>query len=102
MTGDPTWERIAKNNAIFREANQKIRAKADQHDAPMERIPFLCECAREDCTQIVRLTLEQYTDVRSHPAHFLTAVGHEGAEEPLGQLVSKGDGYHIIEKAATG
>jgi hypothetical protein len=56
---DGVQERIARNNQTFREANEKIRAKADEYDAPLERIPFLCECPRPDCTEIVRLTLSE-------------------------------------------
>jgi hypothetical protein len=41
---DSVRERIVRNNYTFREANEKIRARADEYDAPIERIPFLCEC----------------------------------------------------------
>ena len=78
--GDGVQERIAKNNLTFREANDKIRAKADEYDAPLERVPFLCECPIPGCLQIVRLTLDEYADVRANPKHFLTAPGHEQAE----------------------
>jgi hypothetical protein len=96
--GDGLQERIAKNNLIFREANEKIRAKADEYDAPLERIPFLCECPREDCTELVRLTLSEYSRVRSNGAHFLTIPEHAEAERPVGRVVSHEDGYVIIEK----
>jgi hypothetical protein len=95
---DLSEERIAKNNETFREANEKIRARADEYDPPMERFPFICECASEDCMQIVRLTSDQYAAVRANPAHFLTAVGHEGVEEPVGRVFSREDGYLVVEK----
>lgn len=100
--GDDLQERIAKNNLIFREANEKIRAKADEYDAPLERIPFLCECPLPDCTKIVRLTSAQYMEVRASGSHFLTAPGHEIAEHPVGRVVSRGDGYVIVEKDVSG
>jgi hypothetical protein len=96
--GDGVQERIAKNNLIFREANEKIRAKADEYEAPLERIPFLCECPRPECTGLVRLTLSEYSRVRSNGAHFLTLPGHEQAERPVGKVVSREDGYVIVEK----
>jgi hypothetical protein len=95
---DGVRERIAKNNLIFREANERIRSKADEYDDPLERIPFLCECAQTDCVTIVRLTPGEYTSVRQDPKHFFTAVGHEDAEAPLGRVVSHQDGYVIVEK----
>ncbi len=91
-------ERIAKNNLTFREANEKIRAKADEYDAPLELIPFLCECPDPACTEIIRLTGEQYAAVRADDRHFFTLAGHEEAEKPLGEVVSREGEYVIVEK----
>jgi len=96
MTG--IEERIAKNNLTFREANERIRAKADEYGAPLEHIPFLCECPDPTCTTIVRLTSEQYAGVRADDRHFFTVAGHEQAEQPLGQVVSREGQYVIVEK----
>jgi hypothetical protein len=91
-------ETIAKNNLTFREANETIRARADEYRAPLEHIPFLCECADPGCTAIVRLSLEQYAAVRADDRHFFTVAGHEEAEEPLGEVVSREGEYVIVEK----
>ena len=64
---DSVHERIVRNNYTFREANEQIRAKADEYDAPIERIPFLCECPVPSCTEVLRLTLAEYSDVRADP-----------------------------------
>ena len=93
---DAVQERIAKNNLIFREANEKIRARAD--DAPLDRVPFLCECPDPECMTIVRLTLPEYQAIRADPGHFFTAAGHEQAEVPLGRVVSREDAYVIVKK----
>jgi len=95
---DATEERIVKNNLTFREANEQIRARAEEYDALAGRIPFLCECARSDCVQIVRLTVSEYAAVRANPTHFFTAPGHEGAEKPVGRQVGHGDGHVVVEK----
>jgi hypothetical protein len=91
-------ERIAKNNSIFREANEHIRAKADEYQADIERIPFLCECPREDCTELVPLTIGEYSRVRSNASHFFTLPDHAEAERPLGTVVDRENGYVIVEK----
>jgi hypothetical protein len=95
---DAVSERIKANNATFRDANERIRDRADDVGADMERIPFLCECPVEDCVEIVQLTSQEYADVRKHPSRFLTAVGHEAAERPVGEVVSHEDGYVVVEK----
>jgi hypothetical protein len=95
---DQVAERIVANNAAFREANDKIRNRAKEYRPQMERIPFLCECPRPDCVEIVRLTLAEYGALRSESNHFMTVVGHETAEEPVGRVVSRPGGYVVVEK----
>jgi hypothetical protein len=95
---DSVRERIVRNNYTFREANEQIRAKADEYDAPIERIPFLCECPVPSCTEVLRLTLAEYSDVREDPARFFTAPGHEQADATVGHVVSRESGYVVVEK----
>ena len=93
-----TVERIRHNNEVFREANEAIRSSVEKYDHELAQIPFLCECPVEDCVEIIRLTDEQYAAVRANPSHFMTAVGHEGAEAPAGRVVAQNDGYVVVEK----
>lgn len=96
--GDLTAERIERNNGVFREANERIRSAARGYDHAIERIPFLCECPVEDCFEIVPLTGEEYSAIRADRRHYLTAVGHEDAEKPVGRVIARNDGYVVIEK----
>lgn len=95
---DSTEQRIVKNNLTFRNANEQIRAKAEEYDAPLEQVPFLCECPRPDCVEIVRLSISEYAALRANPNHYFTAPGHEAAEEPVGRVVGHDDRYVVIEK----
>ena len=95
---DSVRERILENNYTFREANEQIRAKADEYDAPVERVPFLCECPVPSCTEILRLTLAEYEDVRANPRRFFTAPGHEQADAAVAHVVSREIDYVIVEK----
>ena len=90
--------RIAKNNQTFRAANEQIRAKSEEYGNPLERIPFLCECALEECREILRLTPLEYSEIRADPTHFFTLRGHAGAEKPVGRVISQRDGYVVVEK----
>jgi hypothetical protein len=96
--GNPRKERIRTNNRRFREANETIRGRAEELGADMQRLPFLCECPDEDCVEILRLTRVEYAAVREHGDRFLTAVGHEEAELPIGQVVARHNGYVVVEK----
>ena len=91
-------ERIAKNDAAFRDANERISAAADEHGVDAMRIPFICECADPTCKEIVRLWPEEYREVRSDPRWFLNAPGHHVAAMGAGTVVDERDGWVIVEK----
>ena len=76
-----TAVRIARNDAIFRDANERIRDRAADHDVT-ESIPFLCECAEPSCTTIVRLPLAEYERIRADPTWFFNATGHSAVAGP--------------------
>lgn len=94
---DLTAERIAENDSTFRDANERISEHADEYGLT-ERVPFICECAETTCRDIVRITLAEYEEVRSHPTRFLTAPGHEGAELEAGRVVAVREDYVVVEK----
>jgi hypothetical protein len=102
VVGDPRAERIQANNERFRAANESIRDKADSVGADMDQLPFLCECPVEDCVEILQLTRAQYSAIRENPRWFMTAVGHEEAEKPVADVVSRKDGYVVVEKGGDG
>ena len=90
-------ERVGRNDATFREANERVQGVASM-GAQIEHIPFICECADETCTAIVRLSLHEYEDVRAQPTDFLNAPGHEVAAGPHGQVVERHDRYVVVRK----
>jgi hypothetical protein len=94
---DHSAERVARNDDIFRQANEQIRLAAGAHkfEAP---IPFLCECADERCTEIVRLTSAEYAEIRSNPRRFLTAPGHHEQGDGHARVVARDEEYETTEK----
>jgi hypothetical protein len=104
MIEDLSVERIAENQSRFRHANEQIESAAD-HMRLVGPIPFVCECARDDCTLIVELTFDEYEEIRRFPRLFFTALGHEvvSVESGAGVVVGSGDGgapdrYVKVEK----
>lgn len=90
-------ERIARNDAIFRDANEDIAAVAEEQYAE-GRLPFVCECAEPTCREIVRLTLDDYREIRSDPRVFVNAVGHEETSMGSGEVIADRDGHVVIRK----
>jgi hypothetical protein len=88
-------ERAARNEVFFRAANEKLGAK--RQDLEIDgQTPFLCECGDPACTELIRLSLEQYEHVRTHANWFLHAPGHN---EENARQVEEHDGYVIVEKS---
>ena len=44
------------------------------------KVPFLCECADDGCTELLPLDLDEYDRVRAEPAHRVTLPGHPVAD----------------------
>lgn len=96
-----TGERVGKNEALFREVNERIReASADFFVAePEQGVEFVCECSDAACYKPVELTLNEYEAVRSDPAHFLVAPGHLWHPETE-RHVAGNDRHWIVEKVS--
>jgi hypothetical protein len=88
-------ERVVAVAATFREANETIELAA--HNAVLAGpIPFICECVDPTCTAIVRLTFEQYEDVRAHPHRFVTVPGHETLAVDAGAAEIVTAAQHVV------
>ncbi len=92
-----TAERVARNDAVFRDANEKIGRAADEHSID-GAIPFICECANPECRDIVLVTRADYQRIRSNPVHFLNAPGHEVAAKGWARVVADHGHYVTVEK----
>jgi hypothetical protein len=91
-------ERIARNNAIFRAANERIRQSAESYQIVEGPLPFICECADERCTTVVQVPLDRYREVRTHPRRFVIASRHHVAAEGEGRVVEDAGSYLVFEK----
>jgi hypothetical protein len=89
-------ERVAENEARFREANERLRARFEVAANDVERLPFLCECGHARCTRVVFLTPGEYRHVRQHPARFAVLPGHQILDTEV--VTERGDGYEVVEK----
>jgi|SRR3954468_14313142 len=93
---DERERRMAQNEALFREVNERIDELGEvQQDQPLPR-DYLCECANSDCTFRVPLTGEEYERVRADAAQFAVLPGHYTPE--IEELVSEGPRYWVVKK----
>jgi hypothetical protein len=102
-TGDEARDRkIALNQSIFRDANERIERAAQSHRFEANQgVPFLCECADPRCSETVMLSLADYEAVRAHADRFFLVAGHEAAAETQERVLESGEGYAVVEKTGT-
>jgi hypothetical protein len=94
---DRAAERMAENEATYREANERIHTRARElaFEGP---IPFICECADDRCRELLRLTFAEYEAVRAEPRRFFVVPGHEAAAGPTDRVLERHEGHVVVEK----
>ena len=92
---EPPEDRVAKNEALFRAVNDRIRELGEKA-RPLDEVDFLCECGNGDCLQAISIRPDQYELVRSKPVQFIVARGHEKPE--VERVIAEEDGFLVIEK----
>src|SRR4051794_4535684 len=92
--GELSVERAAKNEAAFRQANDELEQRRQELGIEGERFPFLCECDRLECTQVILVRPEEYEAARAHPRRFLVIEAHDADA----RVVSRHDGFVTVEK----
>jgi hypothetical protein len=92
---DEREQRIARNEALFREVNERIAESAERFES--DRAEFVCECADQDCTERVEATLDEYELVRADGTQFLLRPEH--VDRSVERVVERrGPGFAIVRK----
>jgi AraC-like DNA-binding protein len=93
---DERERRLAQNEALFREVNERVEAVAHQLGAEVP-YEFICECANADCTFRVTLPIRVYETIRSDPKQFVVLPLHYTPE--VEDLVAEEDSYWLVRKS---
>jgi hypothetical protein len=86
-------ERIARNEAVSREANEAIEDTRRARPGPMTMI---CECGRTECEAAIRISVRDYEKLRTDPRRFAVARGHEFPD--VERIVQEADWFVVVEK----
>jgi hypothetical protein len=95
----PRAARIAKNEAVFREVNERIERTA-QESKTADSFGFVCECGKEECLELIDLSIFQYERVRANPLWFCVVPGHE--IESVEDVVERSADFNIVKKLGVG
>ena len=86
--------RAAKNQALFREANERER---EVNDSGLW-LAFVCECADEACVELIELTPEEYEKIRESPTHFAVAPGERHVVPDVERVVAQHQRFWVVDK----
>jgi hypothetical protein len=89
-------ERLAMNEALFRDVNERIREISDTFGQEDATYDFLCECSDPACAERVVLTRAEYEDVRSDSTRFVVAKGHAVPE--VESVIKRAKDHVVVEK----
>lgn len=74
---DPSGaEKLGRNEALFRQVNERLRELGEGFSVVMEQADFVCECGDESCIEPIQLRLEEYERVRSDSRWFVVLREH--------------------------
>ena len=88
--------RIARNEILFREINERLKEMQETFSVADERTDFVCECGSSECTNRIELSLPEYEALRSDATTFGVVPGHQ--IEDVEVVVETHDAYLVVRK----
>lgn len=109
MTDSLSEKRMAENEVIFRQYNEKIQqgfdnlnelatqtGQTDHSYYEDDSLHFLCECSDENCRLRVQLRPSRYNEIHERRDHFVIVCGHE--TQSIEKVIGKETDFCIVEK----
>ena len=93
---DARTRRIADNESRFRDINERLEKDLRRLPVDGEPVEFVCECGMLECSESVRLTIDEYEHVRSESSTFAVLPGHEIGD--VEDVVARSDRYLVVRK----
>jgi hypothetical protein len=88
--------RREENQKLFRKGNERLHDLVENQVNDSTPVPFLCECAAEDCQGRVEVQLAEWEAVAARPNHYLMVSGHPRSESE--QAVGSVGEYDVVQK----
>jgi hypothetical protein len=92
--------RLGENEVLYREVNERVRELHVGFGFDAQLIEFVCECARVECTERIRLSQAEYEHVRESGRRFALVNGHQVPD--VEDVVERTDRFVVVEKRPGG
>ena len=87
-------ERLGRNEALFRQVNERIAEMGERLD--VDHLEIVCECAELGCNERIELSPSLYERARQHTATFIVVDGH--TDPSIERVVFRGGPFVFVEK----
>lgn len=89
--------RAAKNQALFRGANDRVKELNESFSLVAPLGEWICECANVDCIERVEMSVDAYEAVRRYETRFFVAPSDDHFWPDVERVVELTDGYWVVE-----
>ena len=90
--------RAARNQALYREVNERVEAINRAFDSLLPLGDWICECALESCSERLSLTHEEYEALRADGTRFAVMPDEEHVIPDVEDVVERHERYWVVEK----
>jgi hypothetical protein len=97
---DPRAQRLAENEALAREVNERVGEVSESWLREDEPVEFVCECSLDECSDRIHLRMAEYRQVRTSPVRF--AMLREHLVPEIEVVVGEAGDAVIVEKLGPG
>ena len=89
----------AKNQALFREVNERVKEINDGFSPVVPSGGWICECANDTCAERIEMSVNEYESIRQYGARFFVAPSDEHLWSDVDQvIIDRNDRYWVIEQ----
>jgi hypothetical protein len=89
-------KRLARNEALFREMNERVEERVQPSAGREATFAILCECADLDCVERILLTPAEYEAAHADPAQFTVVPGHAAVD--VETIVRRNERFEVVRK----
>ena len=95
---DERATRMGKNEALFRQVNERIEQLNQSLATLTDTFEVVCECSDSGCVTQISIASDAYERVRIDATLFIVAPGHENSE--VEDIIETQSVYHVVRKHA--
>jgi hypothetical protein len=90
--------RAARNQALYRLVNERVKEVNDAFDALEPVGDWVCECANDQCFAVIQMTHEEYEAVRATPTHFFVKPDEAHVFPEAEDVIERHERFWVVEK----